>query len=199
MIKKPGKMKWFWHADGVPVEIVVEENVDRSDSPEGAILHVVDVADHHNAVDILYGQLANRPPYANISHDTMPSKNEHESFVERYVGSRKRSTSDDAYRFWYIIELVIQLNYDTASRTPVGNVYLTRRDEVGLFLLPAYTGRGYGEAILDHLEDLADLNHVPKLYANIAPSNDGSKRFFERRRYSVVQETLALDLKGRDI
>lgn len=103
----------------------------------------------------LYELLQQRTPEQAISHKEMPSWHEHTLFV-----------NSKPYKDWFII-----YNY----YKPVGSIYLSKHDEIGLFIHKNHQGCGYGRAALNLLLDLCPENTY---YANINPKNENSKRFF---------------------
>ncbi len=130
------------------------------------ILRHVTLAD----ADFLYRLLQHRPKEANISHVKMPTWERHIDFIK-----------SDPYRAWYVIH---DLGDDR------GSVYLTGKDEVGIFLWPGNEGKGYGKAAL---ERLMALHPRRTYYANIAPSNDRSLAFFAKMGFRGLQYTFRLD------
>lgn len=121
-----------------------------------------------NAALYLYALLAEREEHVNISHRKMPTPAEHLAFMK----SRP-------YRAWYLIE-------DKAKI--VGAIYLTRRREIGVFILRAYRGMGYGHRAIRALR----TTHSGQLFANVNPTNRDSRKFFEKIGAELVQITYKL-------
>ena len=119
-----------------------------------------------SSIEILYDLLWEREPHMNISHEKMPSLEEHEAFVK-----------SEPYTGWWLIE-----DGDVIR----GSVYLTDRREVGIFIFKSSKGKGYGTDALAFLE----ANYGLPLYANIAPGNKASQEFFIRKGYVPCQVTL---------
>lgn|SRR3990167_4373017 len=118
----------------------------------------------------LYEMLSERPKAVNISHQSMPPYWKHLWFI------LKRP-----YQGWYII-------YDRGGR--VGNVYLTKAGEIGIFLLPEFQGKGIGKMAIKLLRE----RHPRKrLLANIAPGNLVSQKFFARQGFRLIQTTWRAD------
>lgn len=132
-----------------------------------SVVRLVDVYAHHEAVDILFRLLAERPAEANISHKRMPSMDEHRSFV-----------ASRPYLAWYIVE----------DRGPVGSVYLSKQREVGIFIFAKHQGRGYARETIATLRRL----HPGRLLANVAPTNYRSILFFKRMGAHHIQNTYEL-------
>ena len=120
-------------------------------------------------VGFLFGLLATREAHVNISHRRMPTYAEHVDFV------RSRP-----YAAWYLI---------TNGENWCGTVYLTREQELGLHLLPAYQRAGHGKAAI---KTLMECHPLPRYLANIAPSNAASQAFFEGLGFKLVQHTYEL-------
>lgn len=112
-------------------------------------------------------------PEKNISHKGLPALAEHQQFV------RSRP-----YRAWYLIELV------PAGAVPVwiGAIYLTLAREVGIHVLRAHRGEGYGSVALKELR----RQWPGRLLANINPANAGSIAFFEKHGARHIQNTYEL-------
>lgn len=134
------------------------------------------------AVDILWALLQEREPHQNISHREMPDYEEHAAFV-----------ADHPYRAWYLIK---------NGPVAVGSVYLTRRNEIGIFIFNKYQGQGYGSWALASLirrwqsslkVSKASMHYA--FFANIAPDNALSRVFFERAGFRHIQNTYAFDIE----
>lgn len=128
------------------------------------------VEDRSDAAHILWDLLAERPANANISHREMPSWTAHTAFV-----------SSHGYRTWRLIE------------TPhgiVGAIYLTMQNEIGIGIFSWAQGQGYGPAAIKMLME----EYGPrKFVANVAPTNDASRKMFEAMGFKHVQNTFALE------
>lgn len=128
---------------------------------------IYDDLDFSDAAMILYELLAERPDYANISHQVMPTYERHLVFVK----SRP-------YKHWWLID-------DTDTKVFVGSVYLTENNEVGIFIFEDEQGKGYASKALEIVESIAD----GPIYANVAPTNTLSQSLFEKRGYRLIQYT----------
>lgn len=118
------------------------------------------------ALAILWDLLAERPDYANISHREMPNWTAHEHFVNHHP-----------YRTWRLIEV---------ENIPVGAIYLTTQNEIGIGILSAHQRKGYATAAIMMLM----TEYGPKKFAaNINPANTASIRMFERLGFRHVQNT----------
>ena len=118
----------------------------------------------------LFKLLKERDPNANISHKKMPTFLEHEQFV-----------MSKPYSYWYVIEL---------SQAKVGTIYLSKNNEIGIFLKKTYHGKGIGAKALKQLI----TKHPRKRYlANINPDNIISKEFFKNNKFKLIQHTYELE------
>lgn len=129
-------------------------------------MNLVDVYETHNAELILYRLLRDRDPKINISHTEMPTFDEHVDFIE----SRP-------YAAWYLVQ---------NEGANIGSVYLTRDDEIGVFIFKRHHGHGYGPKAV---EQLMEYHPRDRYYANIAPMNQISKKVFQRLGFRKHQET----------
>ena len=71
-----------------------------------------------NDVDFLFELLKERDPRANISHKKLPTYASHIKFVD-----------SKPYKKWYIITA-----YDSGKKLKVGSIYLSKNDEIGIFV-----------------------------------------------------------------
>lgn len=119
--------------------------------------------------EILYELLKERTEEQSISHKKMPSWEKHLVFVFRRP-----------YQAWYLAVS------EDVEEGVVGSVYLSRSNEVGLFLFKKYQGKGYGEKILNLLIEKHPVNRI---VANINPNNLRSIAFFEKMGWKQIQVT----------
>lgn len=130
-------------------------------------MELIDVYEYPGADDILYRLLEERDHYVNISHRKMPSWDEHIAFM------RSRP-----YREWFIIV--------DGHDTSVGAIYLSRQNEIGVFVFDGFRGQGNGSwAVRTMIERHAE----ERLLANIAPLNSRSMRMFEGLGFRLCQLT----------
>ncbi|MEW6044782.1 MAG: GNAT family N-acetyltransferase, partial [Thermoproteota archaeon] len=108
----------------------------------------------------LYGLLKERDPIANISHKKMPTYSEHVKFVK-----------SKPYTKWNIIE------YDNYK---VGSIYLSKNDEIGIFLKKKFQGKNIGQK---SLQLFMKLNPRKRYLANISPKNRASQKFFKKNGF----------------
>ena len=76
-------------------------------------------------VEFLFNLLKERDPRANISHNKMPTYDEHVNFVK-----------SKPYSKWYII---------FKSEQKVGSIYLTKNNEIGIFLSKKFQVKNIGK------------------------------------------------------
>ena len=117
----------------------------------------------------LYQLLAERPAVACISHRKMPTLDEHIAFVQ-----------SEPYLAWYMIE---------DGQRYAGAVYLTHAREIGIGILEKYQRQGLGLAAV---RELMRRHPGDRFLANIAPSNERSRRLFEKLGATLIQTTYEL-------
>jgi RimJ/RimL family protein N-acetyltransferase len=121
----------------------------------------------------LYELLKQRSPKANISHRKMPTYKEHEKFV-----------NSRPYKIWYVIYV---------ENTKTGSIYLSKQNEIGIFLLKKHQGKSIGQTALD----LLMIKNPQKRYlANVSPKNPGSIKFFKKNKFKLIQHTYELVPNG---
>ena len=120
-------------------------------------------------VRFLYNQLKERDPKINISHKRMPSYSEHTRFV-----------LSKPYSKWYIIYY---------KNRKVGNVYLSKMNEIGIFILKTIKVKGLGSLVL---EQVLKKNPKTRYLANVNPKNIKSAKFFKKNGFKLIQHTYEL-------
>ena len=118
----------------------------------------------------LYDLLKNRDPQANISHRKMPTYKEHVKFVK-----------SKPYTKWYIIEY---------GKNKVGSIYLSKVNEIGIFLKKGKQKKNIGTTALTIL---IQKNPRKRYLANVNPKNIISKRFFIKNRFHLLSYTYELE------
>ena len=121
-------------------------------------------------IKFLYQHLKERDPITRISHKKMPTFTQHEKFV-----------LSNPYTKWYII---IQKN------KKIGSVYLTKINEIGLFLKKDVQGKGLGQK---SLKLLMKLNPRNRYLANVSQKNKNSIQFFKKNKFKQIQNTYELE------
>ncbi len=120
----------------------------------------------------LHNLLKERDPKANISHKKMPTYSEHLKFIK-----------SKPYSKWYIIE---------SSKTKAGSIYLSKNDEIGIFLKKTYQNKGIAN---EAIELLMQKNPRERYLANVNPKNLSSIKFFEKNNFKLIQHTFELEKK----
>lgn len=121
--------------------------------------------------DTLYKLLKERTKNQNISHREMPTFDEHVTFVDSrpYLG------------WYYIMEGPVK----------VGAIYLTCKEEIGIFIFKTHKRKGYGSLALREL--MYGWPGTRKLYANINPKNEASIEFFKKKGFKHLSSTYVLN------
>lgn len=105
----------------------------------------------------LYNILLERTPEESISHKTMPLYSAHEKFM-----------ASKPYKEWFMIHEGSHIK---------GAIYISKQDEIGLFIYKEHRGNNVGSKALRTL-----LDEYPNIVfrANINPSNYKSINFFKK-------------------
>lgn len=120
-------------------------------------------------LEFLYSLLEERDPCANISHKKMPTFEEHVKFVQ-----------SKPYFVWYVI---------LANKERVGSIYLSKQNEIGIFVKKYMKGMGIGSQAL---KLLVKQNPRRRYLANISPQNHVSSKFFKKHNFKLIQYTYEL-------
>ncbi len=130
-------------------------------------MKLVDAYRVESAEKILFDLLKERDPRANISHRQMPTFEQHCAFIASHP-----------YRELYLIIS------DTSKI--VGACYLSKQNEIGVFVFQAHQGKGYAQFAVQALI----LRHPDEhLLANIAPENTSSHALFQSLGFRLIQYT----------
>ena len=121
-------------------------------------------------VQFLYNLLEERKPVTYISHKKMPTYEEHVNFVK-----------SSPYSKWYIIEI---------DEERAGSIYLTKQNEIGIFLNEGLQEKGIGS---NALNVLIGKNPDLRYLANINPENKKSIEFFKKLGFTLIQYTYELN------
>ena len=120
----------------------------------------------------LYQILKEREMDTNISHKKMPTYNEHIDFVQ-----------SKPYSKWYIIYF---------GRKKVGSVYISKQNEIGIFIKKKFLKKGIGTKVL---KIILEKNPKKRFLANINPKNKKSIEFFKKNGFKLLQKTYELQVK----
>lgn len=121
-------------------------------------------------LEFLYYLLEERDPRANISHKKMPTFEEHVKFVQ----SRP-------YSVWYVI---------LVNKERAGSIYLSKQNEIGIFVKENVKCRGIGSQAL---KILMEQNPRKRYLANVSPQNHTSSEFFKKHDFKLIQYTYELN------
>ena len=121
---------------------------------------------NENDIEFLYELLKEREGIINISHKQLPSFEEHKNFVE-----------NTPYPFWDII---------WSGDERIGNIYLTERDELGIFIKKNSQDKGLGSLALNKF---LKKTGKTRFLANINPTNYKSIQFFGKNGFTHIQNT----------
>ena len=121
--------------------------------------------------EFLYKLLLERKQITFISHKKMPTYEEHVKFIE-----------SEPYSKWYIIQI---------DDKKIGSIYLTKENEIGIFLKEDIQRRGIGS---NALNELININPGLRYLANINPKNEKSIEFFKKSGFKLIQYTYELNV-----
>ena len=107
-----------------------------------------------------------REGIVNISHKSLPTWEEHVEFIK-----------NNTYQSWDIIWV---------DDVRIGNIYLTDRDEIGIFLDKKSQSNGYGSIAIN---EFMKKNGKKRYLANIRPTNYKSIQFFGKLGFNHFQNT----------
>ncbi len=134
------------------------------------MISLVSVYKHRDAARVLYELLSEREDFVNISHRRMPSMAEHLRFFR-----------SKPYKTW---DLLLKAGF------PVGSIYLSKQNEIGIFIFKKYRGLGYGKRAVQLL--MKKHSKVERFLANVSPKNLGSAHFFKEFGFKHIQNTYEL-------
>ena len=116
--------------------------------------------------EFLFELLKQREGRVNISHKSTPDWEEHLQYVKNHD-----------YQSWDIIWI---------DETRVGNIYLTKKDEIGIFIDKNFQSKGHGS---EAIEQFMEKNGKKRYLANINPTNYKSIQFFGKHGFLHIQNT----------
>jgi RimJ/RimL family protein N-acetyltransferase len=120
----------------------------------------------------LFNLLEQRDNRTNISHKKMPTYSKHMKFVK-----------SKPYSKWYIIQ---------KSKIKIGSIYLSKNNEIGIFINEKFHGEGFATYAL---ELLINKNPRSRYLANVNPKNHRSAKFFKKNNFKLIQHTYELEKK----
>lgn len=133
-------------------------------------MRLISVYQHKGAAYILWRILKERTPETNISHKGMPSWERHIAFIE-----------SKPYHAWHF------LIHDDEI---VGSAYLSKHNEIGVFIFKDHHGRGFGKKAIALIMGLYPRKHY---LANINPKNEKSIKLFEGLGFHHIQNTYEIE------
>jgi RimJ/RimL family protein N-acetyltransferase len=122
-------------------------------------------------IDLLYEILKKRKPEESITHIENTTYDEHVKFVK-----------SKPYFIWYIIN---------KNDKKIGTIYLSKQDEIGIFIKKEFQNEGIG---IKALELLIKKNPRKKFFANVNPKNFKSVQFFENFGFKLIHNTYELNI-----
>jgi RimJ/RimL family protein N-acetyltransferase len=114
----------------------------------------------------LYNLLKERNSNMNISHKKMPTYSEHMKFIK-----------SKPYTKWNVVEY---------GKQKVGSIYLSKNNEIGIFLKKQFQGKNIGQ---ESLELFMKMNPRKRYLANVSPKNIVSQKFFKKNGFKLIQHT----------
>ena len=100
----------------------------------------------------------------------MPTYSQHTKFIK-----------SKPYSKWYII---------LKSKQKIGSIYLSKNDEIGIFLSKKFQGKNVGNFALN---ELMKKNPRKRFLANVNPKNKKSIQFFKNNKFKLIQHTFELN------
>tara|TARA_B110000014_G_C20050564_1_gene546472 strand:+ start:289 stop:690 length:402 start_codon:yes stop_codon:yes gene_type:complete len=116
--------------------------------------------------EYLYELLKQREGSVNISHRSTPEWETHVEYIK-----------NNSYQAWDIILI---------DGNKVGNIYLTEKNEIGIFIDKRFQSKGYGSIAI---EKFMKKNGKKRYLANINPTNYKSIQFFGKHGFLHIQNT----------
>ena len=138
-------------------------------SVEPSAMNLIDVYTRPDRHQVLFDLLKERDDKENISHRELPEWWQHVQFVDKRP-----------YQVWDFIEVDGEI---------VGACYITKHDEIGIFIFKKHQGQGYGP---EAVRLLMFMNGKRNYKANISPHNERSAAVFSKLGFTHVQNTYEL-------
>lgn len=134
------------------------------------VMSLINIYERPDRYGVLYKLLSERKPEESISHQRMPTFQEHCEFVD-----------SQPYEGWYFIL--------GPNQTIVGSCYLSKQNEVGCFVFHEHRNRNYGT---NAVRELRMLHGHRRYVANVSPRNEASLAMFRRLGFKEIQRTFEL-------
>jgi len=130
------------------------------------MIKLVSVYPNPTAIKWLYELLKEREPHQSISHNKLPSYEDHSKFVWSLP-----------YKYWYLVYTEYHV---------CGSIYLTNQNEIGVWLFKKCQGHGGG---LNAVKELMKKHPGGRFLSNINPANEKSIKMFEGLGFKHIQNT----------
>ena len=124
-----------------------------------------------NDAQLLYELLKERTPAQSISHKKMPTFFEHLKYMKT-----------KPYKAWWII----------FDKEPMGAAYLTKLNEIGIFLFKKHWKQGYGKRVI---KMIIDQRPEKRFLSIINPYNKRSIAIFQTLGFKKIKVTLEKEKK----
>jgi hypothetical protein len=142
------------------------------------MIDLVRVSERPDALQFLYDLLAERLVVETISHQRFPTPEEHAQFL-----------AGKPYLAHYIVVLndfhAVSMDIQEVSM-PVGQLYLSGENEIGLNIMMKYRRRRYGTMAINKLFEYHGYKSRD-YYANISPYNHGGREFLRHMGFYPQQ------------
>lgn len=132
--------------------------------------------------DFLFNLLKERDSRINISHKKMPVFSSHVKFI-----------ASKPYKKWYVVIAKKYTSKETKQKkspsftsTKIASVYLSKNDEIGIFVLKKFQRKKIGEFAIS---EVMNRNQRKRYLANVNPKNKKSIQFFKKNGFKLIQYT----------
>lgn len=119
----------------------------------------------------LHKLLEERDESVNISHRSLPSWSDHCAYW------------DNSRMIMNVAKVVL------LGRTKIGYYYITKKNEIGIFIKKDHQGKGYGKSTIKYI---MDLYPGVVFLANVNPKNKISQKMFKSLGFKHIQNTYRL-------
>ena len=134
-------------------------------------IELIDLYDQVDRYAVTWQLLVEREDWVNITHRQMPTRQQHEAFVD-----------SKPYLEWWVILVFPGLR-------PAGTINLSTQNEIGIFILRAFRRQGIGP---EAVKRMINMHPHTRLLANINPHNIISIQMFEELGFKHIQNTYEL-------
>jgi RimJ/RimL family protein N-acetyltransferase len=113
-----------------------------------------------NDAEFLYDMLKERDTTINVTHERLPTFNEHKNFL-----------NSQPYDAWYIIELESKM---------VGNIWIDNQNRIGFFVKNQYKGFGL---IVPAFHELKRIHRRSNYFGKVNPKNFESQKLLKHLNF----------------